>query len=131
METKGYKKDLSKYRLEKAKENIEAAEILLERGLYAESINRSYYAIFHSVRGLLAFDEFDSKKHSGIISFFNLNYIKSNKIEKEYSTILTGAFTIRNKSDYDDFFIALRKDAEEQVENSKKFYERIINFLNL
>ncbi|MDQ3019979.1 MAG: hypothetical protein M3R36_05330 [Bacteroidota bacterium] len=32
--------------------------------------------MFHSVRALFLFDKFDSKKHSGIISYFNKNYIK-------------------------------------------------------
>ena len=62
---------LSNYRFKKAEDNLEAAKILFESSHFAESINRSYYAIFHSLRALLAFNEFDSKKHSGIISFFN------------------------------------------------------------
>lgn len=129
MPHKDYMKDLSKYRIDKADKNIKAAKVLSENNLYSESINRSYYGIFHAVRGLLVYDEFDSKKHSGIIAFFNLNYIKSGKIEKEYSAILTGAFTIRNKTDYDDFFIASKQDAEEQIKNAELFLERIKRFL--
>lgn len=98
--------DLLNYRLNKADENIEAAKILLESNHFSESINKSYYAIFHNLRALLAYDEFDSKKHSGIISYFNEHYVKSNKFNKEFSVILSRAFMIRNKSDYDDYYIA-------------------------
>ncbi len=41
--------DLSRYRINKAKENYEAANVLFESGYYSESINRSYYAIFNTV----------------------------------------------------------------------------------
>ena len=71
MNVEDSKIDLVKYRIEKAFERLKVSRILLEAGLWNDSINRSYYAIFTSARGLLAFYGFDSKKHSGIISLFN------------------------------------------------------------
>lgn len=113
--------DLSKYRMEKAKEDLEAAELMLKNGKFSQSINRSYYTIFHAVRALLALDKFDSPKHSGIISYFNQNYIKTGKIEVEFSKMLTAAFKIRSDSDYKDFYGVAQEDAELQLENAKKF----------
>ena len=113
--------DLSRYRMEKAKADITASEILLNEGLFDQSLNRSYYAIFHSVRSLLALDQFDSRKHSGIIAYFNRNYISSGTLDREYSKIIMSAERMRNKSDYDDFFIVSRSDAESQIANAKKF----------
>lgn len=65
--------DLSKYRLESANDDMVAAKILYEAKQFKSSINRSYYAIFHCLRAVLALDGFDSSKHSGIIAFFNAN----------------------------------------------------------
>jgi uncharacterized protein (UPF0332 family) len=45
---------LAEYRLEKAKDCLKASELLLEDNLYADSANRSYYAIFHSMNALCA-----------------------------------------------------------------------------
>ena len=59
----------------------------------------------------MALDKLDSRKHSGVISFFNQNYIKTGKIEGEFSRMLSDAFDIRKESDYNDFYIALREDA--------------------
>ena len=101
--------DLSNYRMEKAREDLETSEILFNNKKYSQSINRSYYAMFHAVRALLAYDKFDSKKHSGIISYFNSNYIKTGNIEIEYSKMLTTAFKIRNDSDIKIFFFYLAK----------------------
>lgn len=116
--------DLSKYRLQKAKDDLTSSELLLENHHAAQSINRSYYAVFHAVRALLAYDLFDSKKHSGIISFFNQNYIKTGKISHEFYRIITGAETIRHDSDYDDFF-------EPDLEQAKIQHQKAVGFINM
>lgn len=56
-------KDLSKYRLERAEEDIRTARINLENGLYKGAINRAYYAIFHAIRAVNALDGFDAIIH--------------------------------------------------------------------
>lgn len=117
--------DLSRYRMEKAKADMAASEILLNEGLFDQSLNRSYYAIFHSVRSLLALDQFDSRKHSGIIAYFNRNYVSPGTLDREYSKIIMGAERMRNKSDYDDFFVVSKADAENQIKNAKKFITAI------
>lgn len=68
--------DLSKYRLDKAKDVLKDAELLFKGGSYASSANRSYYALFHGLRAVIILDGYDSEKHSGIISFFNRYYVK-------------------------------------------------------
>lgn len=97
--------DLSNYRMEKAKEDLEASELMFKNGKFSQSINRSYYAIFHAVRALLALAKFDSQKNSGIISYFNQKFIKTGKIEVEFSKMLTSAFKVQSDSDYKDFYI--------------------------
>lgn len=117
--------DLAKYRLKRAEEDLKGAEVLLDNNLYKQSINRSYYAIFHATRALLALDKFDYKKHSGVIAYFNKNYVANGKIEKEYSKILMRAHKLRNKGDYTDFFIASREDAKKLLIDAKTFFEKI------
>jgi len=121
----GTEKDLAKYRIAKAKEDMETAKINLDNGKFTQSINRSYYAMFHITRALLSFDKFDSNKHSGIISYFNQHYAKTGKIEIKYSKMLREAEAIRNDSDYDDFFIATKEQAENQIKNAEEYMERM------
>lgn len=118
--------DLSKYRLEKANDDLAVSRLNLDNKKYSQSINRSYYAMFHAVRALLALEGFDTRKHSGIISHFNHYYVKSGIIELEYSKMLTTAFKFRNDSDYDDFFVASADDAKLQYQNANKFIKRIV-----
>ena len=121
--------ELSKYRLQKAREDLDNAAINLDNDFVKGSINRSYYAIFHAIRAILALDIFDSKKHSGIIAFFQKNYVSTGKFEVDYSKIVRNAFSIRNKSDYDDFYIVSRSEAEQQLANAKDFLQQVTKYL--
>ncbi|MCD7817447.1 MAG: HEPN domain-containing protein [Lachnospiraceae bacterium] len=67
---------LCKYRLEKAEKCYESAIILANSGDYNGAANRSYYAIFHSVRAILALEGVDFAKHSGVMAYFQKNYVK-------------------------------------------------------
>lgn len=120
---------LSKHRLQKAKDELESSRILFENNKLTQSINRSYYSIFHATRALLALEKFDSRKHTGIIGYFNKNFIKTGKIEKEYSRILMDAQDFRNDSDYDDFFVIAKEVVEKQLTEASDFIKRIESYI--
>jgi len=122
-------KDLSKHRLQKAKDDLESSQLLFENNKLSQSINRSYYSIFHAARALLALEDFDSKKHTGIIAFFNKHFVKSGRIGKEYSKIIMDAQDFRNDSDYDDFFIISKEETLHQLNDAAKFIFMIEGFI--
>ena len=64
----GSANDLSSHRLERAKDLLRQSELLLKNKEYDGSINRSYFAIFHAIRALLALVGIDSRRHTGVIS---------------------------------------------------------------
>jgi len=124
------RKELANYRLESARDCLAASAKLLNDNLYKDSINRSYYAIFHAMRAVMALDKSDFKKHSAVISFFNKNYIKTGKLDNKFSGIIQNAFNIRNDSDYEDFFIVSRDEAQAQYYNAKVFIEAVEDYLD-
>ena len=71
--------NLAKYRIDKAKDCVKASKLLLEENMYADSANRSYYAIFHVMRAANIIKGFDSSKHSGVIAFLSVveDYLKT------------------------------------------------------
>ena len=71
----------------------------------------------------------DFSKHSGAISYFQKEFIKTGKFDIKYSKILQNAFQIRNTCDYDDFYIATKNDAEEQYKNAEEMLITIERFL--
>ena len=79
---------LAKYRIEKANNCLSASKLLLDDGLYADSANRSYYAIFHSIRAVNILDGFDASKHSSVIAHFNWHYVHTGEFEREIYGLL-------------------------------------------
>ncbi len=123
------KRELSSYRLESAEEHLRSSKILLDNGLFKDSIGRSYYAIFAATRAILALDEKDFSKHSGVISCFQKEYIKTRKFDVKYSDYLTTAFQVRNHADYDDYYIVSKDDAVTQYERAMEFCEAVKAYL--
>lgn len=121
--------DLVKYRLENAEEKLTVSKLLLENGHYKDSINRSYYALFSSVRALLANDGVDFSKHTGVISYFNRQYMKPPIFDRKYKNYLIDAFNDRNDSDYSDFYIVTREQAEEQYQHAVELHTVIKDYL--
>ena len=99
------KVDLSRYRFQKAEEKLASAKRDMEARDYASANNRAYYAIFHAMRAVLALDGEDFRKHSAVIARFTLNYLKPEILPREYSKLISNASLIRNRSDYEDFYI--------------------------
>lgn len=123
-------KVLSAYRLSKAKQCLKSAEVILHIGDdYNLVINRSYYAVFHGMRSVLALDGKDFEKHSAVISYFRREYIKTKKIPVEASNIIGNAFSNRNDSDYEDFFEPSEDEAKEQFADAQRFIEIIEDYL--
>jgi hypothetical protein len=120
---------LSKYRLEQAAQCIKSAQLLLEANDYKGAANRSYYGIFHCMRAVLATDHVDFAKHSGVSAYFRKTYIKTGKLEAEYSDIIREAFDYRSDCDYDDFYIISKDEVIEQISNARHFYDRISELL--
>lgn len=129
MQGNNNREELMRYRLNSAKERLSAAKILYAAGEYKDAISRSYYAMFTAVRGLLAMDAVDFSKHAGVISYFQKEYIKSERLDRKYSKYLTTAFQIRNNADYADFYIVSKNDVEEQIQHASELLAAITDYI--
>lgn len=120
---------LSKYRMERAQEMLDASRENLSIGQYGTSLNRSYYAVFHAMRAVNILNGYDSSKHSGVIAYFNKNFLKENKLDRKLYKIIKDTSYFREKSDYDDFFVIDKQEAERQLENAKIFLKSVSEYL--
>jgi len=116
-------KALSNYRLLQAKENLDEATILFENGKFKGASNRSYYAIFHAIKAILALEQVDFKKHSSVIAYFNQKYISTEIFPKELGKSINSARSYREKSDYVDFYIITKEDTQSQMDTAKEMIE--------
>lgn len=122
-------KELALYRLSRAQEDLSSSQKLFDAGDIRLSLNRSYYAIFHAMRAVNALDGFDSSKHSGVIAHFNHEHVKNGDFPKNASRIITEAMEIRQRADYEDFYVASRADAEKQIANAKQIVDLADQYL--
>ena len=121
--------DLSRYRLQKAKEMLASAKRDMDANDYASANNRAYYAIFHAMRAVLALDGEDYKKHSAVIARFTLNYLKPEILPREYSKLISSASLIRNRSDYEDFYICSVADTNALFTGAESFCAEVEKYL--
>ena len=122
-------KELSRYRLEKAREMLSAAKRDIADDDYASANNRLYYCIFHAMRSLLALESEDYKKHSAVIARFSALYLKTDVLPREYGALITNASLIRNRSDYEDFYICSVEDTERLLNGAERFLRDVENYL--
>ena len=122
-------KELSRYRLEKAREMLSAAKRDIADDDYASANNRLYYCIFHAMRSLLALESEDYRKHSAVIARFSALYLKTDVLPREYGALITNASLIRNRSDYEDFYICSVEDTERLLNGAERFLRDVENYL--
>lgn len=122
-------KDLSIYRIQEAYDSLKVAKHCLNENLYRDSINRSYYAAFYAVKAVLALSTVDFKRHKDVMAYFNKEYVAAGTFPREIGRKLGTLQRVREKSDYDDFYIASREKALEQYETAQQVIEVVKQYL--
>lgn len=93
-----------KYRIARAKDTLDDAQLLADNGKWNSAINRLYYAAYYAVIALLLNADLKPTTHNGVKSNFSEYFVKTEKIDKEFGLIFSQLFTWRQKGDYDDLF---------------------------
>ncbi len=107
--------------IKKSQEELKAAEILFENGIYSAAVSRAYYCLYHASQALLAAKNINVKSHKGLIQQFGQHFIKTGEISQEFSKILTTAFDLRQLSDYDETVIFDKQQTEFIINSSQEF----------
>lgn len=123
-------KNLSNYRIAEAEDSLKVAAHCLKEGLYKDSINRSYYAAFYAVKAILALSTVDFKRHKVVMGYFNKEYVAKEIFPREIGRKLGTLQRVREKSDYDDFYIASREKAEEQFQTAELVIGEVKKYLD-
>ena len=119
----GTKRDLVLYRIQTVKDNLKSAKILFQAEEYKGANNRTYYAIFHAINAIHAVKGKAYKRHKDAIANFNKEYVKTEIFPREIGRKISEAVEIRHASDYDDFYIASREEAERQITVADEFIQ--------
>ena len=71
--------------LDRADQDLRAAEDNIRRGFYGVAVTRAYYAMFYAASALLVSEGIARSKHSGVHAAFGQHFVKTGLIETEYA----------------------------------------------
>ncbi len=113
--------------LQKAEENLQAAHLLLENGLYNAATNRAYYAAFQEA--VFALESFGVQSgtltHISVQALFNGELVNRRKIfPARVRSFLVELQYNRNKADYETTHIS-KTVAARQFAKAKEFVKMI------
>ena len=117
--------DLSKHRMEKAKNTLSDAKMYIENATPESTVNRIYYAIFYAVNALLISKGLSSAKHSGVRALFNREFVNKGLVEREWGEFYSDMFDRRQKADYKDFVTFEKEDVNEWLIRSEEFISKM------
>lgn len=121
---------LAKVRLARAREDFDAANVMLEAGHYNAANNRAYYSLFHALRAVLALESVDFQSHAQLLGYFNKNYIHTGHFEVGMSKRLAAVSRARNHSDYEDYYVSSEEEAKENVENAQAVLSAVERYVS-
>lgn len=125
-----YGKDLARYKLERAREELDTAELLFNNEKLKAANNRSYYAIYYSLTAVLCLEPIAFKRHKDTIGYFNKSYVHAGMFPEEMGRRISKAAKVRHASDYDEFYIASKEEAEMQIQTAKIVIDLVDKFIS-
>jgi uncharacterized protein (UPF0332 family) len=115
----------------KAHENLQAAEVLSEQGLFNAGANRAYYAAFHAAIAVLAVHgiRHDKNPHEWVQAQFSSEIIHRRKLlARSFASYLTDIQRVRNVADYAPSNVS-KKVAAEQFKQAEHFVSTLSHLL--
>ena len=126
-----FEKDhLITYRLDRARETLKDARLLYGQGGSPESIiNRAYYAMFYAILAILITLGMGASKHSGVISLFDQQFVKTGKLPIRLSKAIHKGFDLRQIGDYRELMALSQEQAEEILLSADQFVDTVAKYL--
>ena len=116
---------LVSYRLAKAADTLQDANLYFNSATLSSTVNRLYYAVFYAVNALLLSRGLASSKHAGVRSLFNREFVKTNLIDKDLGRFFSDIYDSRQEGDYKDFVEFEKNDVSAWLEKAEAFIARI------
>jgi len=125
-----YKAEYIKYRLNKAQESLNDAQLLAANQSWNSCINRLYYSCYYAVSALLLKNNVATQTHTGLKTQFNLLFIKTGLISKDYGRLYSDLMDWRQKGDYGDMFDFDEESVEPLLKPVDEFLKEIKRLVN-
>lgn len=119
--------------LDKARQSLRSAELLLQAEDWDGAVNRAYYACYDAARGCIeavaAVDTAEVKTHAGLIRLFNLLIVKAGHMPLEIGRLIGREEQLRLFADYGDG-VQRRDEADLAVSQAREFVRACITLID-
>lgn len=122
--------DLIAHEIERGDEALKSAETLLAAELFRDAMSRTYYAVLHYARALLATKDCYPKSHHGVMQMFSQHFIKTGIVTVEVGRILARQQKFREESDYTVESRFSKEAIEAEIKDAKLFREVCLSRLS-
>lgn len=113
------------YRMERSRTTFEELEYVIKGSFWNLAANRLYYALFYMCEALLLKNRISTSSHSGVHRMISLHFVKTGKLDKDASALLTDVFRMRQTGDYDDLLDWREEQILPMVPKVKALTEKI------
>jgi len=115
------RREIIKLWLAKAADALDSAKLELDQGHATFAVNRLYYTCFYAVTALLLQDGKQFARHSAVRSEFTRSYIKSGRIDVQWSKFYQRLFDARQEADYVPTAVFEESEIAEQIKKAEQF----------
>lgn len=115
--------------IEKAERSISASKQLIESEHFDFASSRLYYGVFYAMEATLLTKNISSSRHSGVISEFNLHFVKSGIFPKNFSKIIGRLFRERQAGDYGFYSDINEEETLKNLEMAENFINKVRKYL--
>lgn len=115
--------------VERAREELVAAEHLLDGELPRIAIARVYFAVFHAIRALLYHAGFDPQSHRGVVQLFGLHFVRTGQYDSVALRIVTRLQKFREEADYGEGFSADAAWVRDELTAARVLVDRVLGEL--
>jgi uncharacterized protein (UPF0332 family) len=117
------------YRIQRSKDTLLEAKLMIDEGYLNGAINRLYYACYYSTIALLIKNGVSTQTHAGTKQMLGFHFVVTGKLSPKISSIYATLFEKRHSSDYDDFTYYDKETVEKLYPQAKEFIEVIEKLL--
>ena len=119
-----------RFLVEKARENLDASELLSSQGYTDIAASRAYYALFYLAEALLLQRKLAFSSHSAVIAAFGKEFSKTGELDPKFHQYLIKAQELRQTGDYANNENVSEESVAQVVAWGKEFYSATVDYLS-
>jgi uncharacterized protein (UPF0332 family) len=116
----------SRDELARADECLRASRVLVDAGLHADAVGRSYFAIFHAGQALLASIGRSARSHDGVRHLVSEHFVKTGILDAGCGRLFARAAADRGDADYDVAAVFTSDLARQSIADAERFVAAVV-----